>query len=258
MTHGAAYRLRRCTQSRSSVVWTGRALRELTLDTAASIRADCLRGRNAPLRQGGAGTRVATTNAMLGAMPEGDQPRRVATYEDVLQAPDHLVAEIVDGELYTSPRPAPRHARACGVIFGAIEPPFGHSLGGPGGWTILFEPELHLGPDILVPDIAGWRRERLPRLPAEAWFTLAPDWLCEVLSPSTARLDRLKKLRVYARERVTDVWLVDPLQRLVEALRLDGERWTIVGTYGGNDVVRLAPFADIELQLAWLWPEEGA
>ncbi len=190
--------------------------------------------------------------------PMGDFARRTppATYEDLLRVPDHLVAEIVDGELYTSPRPAPRHAHAAGVIHSEIEPPFSRGRGGPGGWTILFEPELHLGPDVLVPDIAGWRRERLPRLPEEAYFTLAPDWLCEVLSPSTARLDRVKKLHIYAREGVADAWLVDPLARIVEVLHLDAGHWTLVGTHGEADVVRLAPFADVELQLASLWPED--
>jgi Uma2 family endonuclease len=194
---------------------------------------------------------------MLPLVPQ-DRPRRAATYEDLLQVPDHLVAEIIDGELYTSPRPAPRHARAAGVLHGELEPAFGRGRGGPGGWTILFEPELHLGPDILVPDIAGWRRERLPRLPQDAWFSLAPDWLCEVLSPSTARLDRLRKLRVYARERVSDVWLVDPLEQLLQRLQLCSQGlWTIADTFGGTDVVRIPPFADVELQLAWLWPDEG-
>jgi Uma2 family endonuclease len=195
---------------------------------------------------------------MLALMPHGTRPRRLATYDDLLRAPDHLVAEIVDGELYTSPRPAPRHASAATTLVGDLEPAFARGRGGPGGWTILMEPELHLGPDILVPDIAGWRRERLPRLPDEAWFRLAPDWVCEVVSPSTLRLDRLKKLRVYARERVPDVWLVDPLERFVEALHLEGGRWSITGTHGGNEVVRLAPFAGIELQLAGLWPPDEA
>ena len=189
-------------------------------------------------------------------MAEGNRGRRPATYEDLLDVPDHFVAEIVDGELHTSPRPSPRHAQAAGVLHGDLEPAFGRGRGGPGGWVILFEPELHPGRDVLVPDIAGWRRARLPRLPDDPYFTLAPDWLCEVLSPSTVRLDRLKKLAVYARGGVPDVWLVDPLQRLFEVLHLDGGRWTITGTFGGDDVIRLAPFAEVELHLGSLWPDD--
>lgn len=128
---------------------------------------------------------------------------RPATYEDLLQIPDHLVAEIVDGELHTSPRPAPRHADAATGLSAALRAPFDRGRGGPGGWRILIEPELHLGSEVLVPDAAGWRRERLPRLPETAHLTLAPDWICEVVSPSTAALDRGAKLRSYAHEGVS-------------------------------------------------------
>jgi Uma2 family endonuclease len=114
-----------------------------------------------------------------------DRTRKPATYADVLAAPDHVVAEILDGELHLSPRPAPRHAAASSGLGGALHGPFDRGRGGPGGWRILDEPELHLGADVVVPDLAGWRRTRLPRLPDEAYFTLAPDWICEVVSPST-------------------------------------------------------------------------
>ncbi len=127
--------------------------------------------------------------------------------------------------------------------------------GGPGGWRILFEPELHLGRDVVVPDLAGWRRERLPRLPEAAFFSLAPDWVCEVLSPSTAAMDRVKKLTIYAREAVSHVWLVDPLAQTLEVLRLNAGRWTIVSTWAGIDVVRAEPFDARELDLTWLWDE---
>jgi Uma2 family endonuclease len=135
--------------------------------------------------------------------------------------PDRVVAEIIDGELFTSPRPAPRHAQAQTRLSAALNSPFDLGRGGPGGWRILSEPELHFGPDVLVPDIAGWRRERMPRLPETAYFALAPDWVCEVLSPSTARLDRAKKLPVYVREQVARCWLVDPIARTLEILRLE-------------------------------------
>jgi Uma2 family endonuclease len=187
-------------------------------------------------------------------VPQPDRSvRRPATYEDLLKVPDHLVAEIVDGDLYTSPRPAPRHADASSGIGGVLRAPFDRGRGGPGGWRILFEPGLHLGRDIVVPDLAGWRRKRLPDLPSEAYFPVAPDWICEVTSPSTAALDRVKKMTVYARERVSHAWLVDPIGQTIEVLRLENGRWTIIATCAGSDVVRLEPFDAIELDLTLLW-----
>lgn len=180
---------------------------------------------------------------------------RRATYEDLVAVPDHLVAEIVDGELWTSPRPAPKHALAYSSLTGIIGPAYGHGRGGPGGWRIIAEPELHLGPDVLVPDIAGWRRERMPHLPEAAFFPSAPDWICEIVSPSTARLDRTKKLRVYAREGVRHAWILDPLACTLEVLRLDKDRWIILATHGGTDCVRVEPFGELDLELPLLWDE---
>lgn len=179
--------------------------------------------------------------------------RHPATYDDLLAVPDHLIAEIVDGDLYASPRPSPKHADAGSGLGGALRGPFDRGRGGPGGWRILFEPELHLGGDVLVPDLAGWRRERLPVLPDGAFFSLAPDWICEVLSPSTAALDRVTKLSVYAREGVSHAWLVDPLARTLEVLRLEAGRWTIVSTWAGLAVLRAQPFEALELDLSLLW-----
>lgn len=188
-------------------------------------------------------------------MAPSQPKRRPATYDDLLAVPDHFVAEILDDELHVSPRPAPRHADATSGLAGALRGPFDAGRGGPGGWRILFEPELHLGPDVAVPDLAGWRRERMPRVPDEAFFTIAPDWICEVLSPSTAAMDRVKKLRIYAREGVSHAWLVDPLAQTLELLRLEGGRWTIVSTCGGTDVIRAEPFEALELDLTLLWDE---
>ena len=179
--------------------------------------------------------------------------RRAATYEDLVAVPEHLVAEIVDGELVTSPRPAPRHARATSVLLGALHGPFDSGRSGPGGWTILVEPEVHLGSDVLVPDIAGWRRERMPTLPTEAWFPLAPDWVCEVLSPVTAALDRRRKLPIYAREGVTQAWLVDPIARTVEVLRREETEWLIVGTFVNGERLLAEPFEAIGIDLGLLW-----
>jgi Uma2 family endonuclease len=133
----------------------------------------------------------------------------------------------------------------------------GSGSGGPRGWKILPEPELHFGRQVVVPDLAGWRRERLPRLPETAYFELAPDWLCEVLSPSTARLDRDKKLHVYAAAGVGHVWLVDPIARTLEVLRRDGVSWTCLAAHTGHDTVRAEPFEDLELTLAQLWDDES-
>lgn len=184
----------------------------------------------------------------------GDPARRQATYEDVLRAPEHLIAEILNGELITSPRPAGPHAEAASVLTMDLGSPFHRGRGGPGGWIILYEPELHLGRDILVPDVAGWLRSRLPAVPQTAFLELPPDWACEVISPGSARIDRERKLPIYARERVTHVWLVDPLERMVEVYRLDGDGYRVVVTRGGEDRVRLEPFAAVELELAALWP----
>ena len=169
--------------------------------------------------------------------------------------PDHLVAEILDGELYATPRPAPRHADASSGLGGALRGPFDRGRGGPGGWRILDEPELHLASDVVVPDLAGWRRERLPSLPEEAYFSLAPDWICEVISPSTAAMDRVKKLSIYARESVSHAWLVDPIARTLEVLHREGGRWTIVSTWSGLVTVRAQPFDAIDLDLSLLWED---
>jgi Uma2 family endonuclease len=183
----------------------------------------------------------------------GDPAKRRATYEDVLAAPEHVVAEIVDGALITTPRPAPRHANASSALGGELYGPFTRGKGGPGGWIVLDEPELHLQADVLVPDLGGWRRERMPELPATAAFELAPDWVCEVLSPSTAATDRVQKLPIYAREHVANVWLVDPIARTLEAFRLEGARWSLLGTWRDDAKVRVEPFESFELELAQLW-----
>ena len=187
-----------------------------------------------------------------------DPARRQATYEDVLRAPEHLVAEVLDGELVTSPRRAGPQAEASSVLGMDLGGAVHRGRGGPGGWIILDEPELHLGRDILVPDLGGWMRSRLPAVPATAFLELAPDWACEVISPGSERVDRERKLPIYARERVTHVWLVDPLERMVEVFRLDGEGYRLVVTRGGDDRVRLEPFNAYELELAALWPSAPA
>jgi Uma2 family endonuclease len=178
-----------------------------------------------------------------------------ATYEDLVAVPENLLAEIIEGELYTSPRPAPRHAKANTALGAALHGSFDAGRGGPGGWTILFEPELHLAGDVVVPDLAGWRRVRMPRLPETAYFPLAPDWICEVVSPSTVALDPLRKLAIYAREAVQHAWLVDPIARTVEVHRLEADRWVIAGTFGAADTVHAEPFDAVALDLTLLWED---
>jgi Uma2 family endonuclease len=182
---------------------------------------------------------------------------KIATYEDLLQVPDHLVAEIIHGQLHTHPRPAPRHARASSSLGDELLSPFDKGRGGPGGWWILDEPELHLGDDIFVPDLAGWKRERMPNLPETAWFELEPDWVCEVISPSTGRVDRAVKMPLYAHYGVEYLWLVDPDLKTLEAYQLQrsksGDKWLLLATLHDDQPVSLLPFDAIEFDLSLLW-----
>jgi len=183
----------------------------------------------------------------------GAHVRKRATYADLEELPDHLVGEILDGELYASPRPRLRHVMAATRLTGRLSPAFDDGLGGPGGWWILSEPELHLGEDVVVPDLAGYRRERLPAIPDASYLDLAPDWVCEILSPSTERVDRGLKLGIYARENVPHAWLINPETRTLEVLRLQGEEWVIASVHTEADTVRAEPFDAVELDLAGLW-----
>ncbi len=180
---------------------------------------------------------------------------RRATYEDVLNAPEHKVAEILDGELFVTPRPSARHTAAHGRVFRRVAGPFEDGVDGPGGWWILVEPEIHVGEHVAAPDIAGWRRERMPVLPDVAFFTLVPDWVCEVLSPSTERIDRGKKLRIYAEAGVAHAWLLNPIERTLEVLRLRDGAWSIIAVHAGDERVRAEPFDAVELALAALWTD---
>jgi Uma2 family endonuclease len=179
--------------------------------------------------------------------------KRPATYADLLRVPEHLVAEIVDGELVTSPRPAARHAAAASALGEELGPPFKRGRGGPGGWVILDEPELHIVGQVVVPDLAGWRRERMPEIPDVTYFELAPDWVCEVLSPSTAALDRTRKRPHYARAGVTHLWLVDPIAQTLEVHRRQAEDWLLVFSVAGDVKVRAEPFDAVEIDLGSLW-----
>ena len=182
-----------------------------------------------------------------------DPPPR-ATYQDVLDAPAHRVAEIVDGTLYIHPRPAMLQALAKSSLGSELTGPFGKGRDGPGGWWIVNEPELHLGEDILVPDIAGWRRDRMPVYPDTAYINLAPNWVCEVLSPSTRKLDLHGKRPIYAREGVGHLWFVDPIDRTFEAFELHEGRWVLIASAKDDDPVSVRPFDAVTFSLADLWP----
>jgi Uma2 family endonuclease len=179
---------------------------------------------------------------------------RAATYEDLLAVPEHLVAEILFGELVTHPRPAPRHAIVVTRLSGILAPPFDLGVGGPGGWVFMIEPELHLGKHVAVPDIAGWRRERFAQLPETAWINIAPDWICEVLSPSTQRYDRGDKRTIYADAGVGHLWHVDPGLRMLEVFELSEGKWRLLYVFHDNAAVAAQPFTGHSFSLGLLWP----
>jgi Uma2 family endonuclease len=179
--------------------------------------------------------------------------RQLPVYEEFLRVPSHRIAEIVCGALVTQPRPASRHARAASKLGAELDGPFDRGRGGPGGWIILDEPELHLDNHILVPDLAGWRRERMPELPNVSAFELVPDWICEVLSPSTAAIDRADKLPIYASHGVRHAWLVDPDTKTLELFRLESSAWMLLGVHKGDATVRAEPFDAVEIELSALW-----
>lgn len=180
-------------------------------------------------------------------LPPFDRP---ATYDDLVQLPDHLVGEILDGELHGNPRPSRRAASSVAALGGTLLRGLDRS-GGPDSWQVLPDPELRLGEDILFPALAGWRLSRLPALPATPYFSVPPDWVCEVLASATASF-RARKLAIYAREGVSHAWLIDPVARTLDVRRLESGRWTVVATYLGGQRVRTEPFDALELELTAL------
>lgn len=190
---------------------------------------------------------------MLARKP--DRPHRPATYADLEALPANMVGQILFGALHAHPRPAPAHARATSRLGAELDGPFDRGRGGPGGWIVLDEPELHLGEHVVVPDIAGWRRERLPRLPNTAFIETPPDWVCEVLSPTTARIDRTDKLAIYAAFGVGYCWLVDPDAHTLEVFELHEGRWLLHSTYKDRDAVAAPPFEVHTFTIDVLWPD---
>lgn len=196
--------------------------------------------------------------ATVGSRPHpggmGDKPEPGSVYEARERLPEHVIGEIIGGELFVSPTPRTTHTRAALRLFKKLSP-FDEEEGeeGPGGWLFLHETELHLHGDVLIPDLAGWRRERMPEMPDVVGITVAPDWLCEVLSPSTEALDRSRKMAVYAREGVRHLWLVDPRRHALEVYRLETGKWLLLETHAGNTPVHAEPFEALPLKLASLW-----
>ena len=179
---------------------------------------------------------------------------RAATYADIEALPPNLVGEILFGEFVTHTRPAPRHAVASAVLGAELGDAFQRGRTGPGGWVFMVEPELHLGPHIAVPDIAGWRRETLPALPETAWMETPPDWVCQVLSPATENYDRGPKRRIYAAAGVGHCWLIDPRPKILEAFTLNDGQWLLVAALRENEAVCVPPFDAISFSLGFLWP----
>ncbi|HKR64890.1 MAG TPA: Uma2 family endonuclease [Thermoanaerobaculia bacterium] len=177
-----------------------------------------------------------------------------ATYEDLVAVPENMVAELIEGDLYASPRPAGPHTVAASSLGALLMPPFQFGKGGgPGGWWILDEPEVHFAHDVLVPDLGGWRRERMPEIPRDHIFSIAPDWVCEVISPSSKRVDRMRKMPIYARNGVSYAWILDPLEHLLEVRRQHEGQWVLVADYGDGEPVRVAPFEEVEIDLSLIW-----
>ena len=194
---------------------------------------------------------------MLRSTPMASPARRArpASCEDLVNLPPHVVGEILAGELHVTPRPRLRHGRSAWKLSSSLDAPFDCGAGGPGGWLFLAEPELHLSGDVVVPDLAGWRRTRLAGVPDEPFLTLPPDWVCGSPSPSTLRVDRGVKLDLYLREAVSHAWLLDPVERFVEVFRREAGAWVRVGTWTDDSPARIEPFDAVEIDVKALWGE---
>jgi Uma2 family endonuclease len=174
-------------------------------------------------------------------------------YEQWLEVPETVVGEIIMGDLHMSPRPALKHGNASSSLLHELMGPYHKGKGGPGGWIIMIEPEIHLAENIIVPDIGGWKRDRIPEITNETFFSVAPDWVCEVLSPSSAGFDRVKKMPLYLEQKVKHIWLIDPLLKTLEVFENNESSWVLIKTFMNTDKVRVVPFIEIEIDLSMLW-----
>lgn len=189
----------------------------------------------------------------MSARPQ-PQPKP-ALYEQLEALPEGLTGEILNSQIYTQPQPTGLHVFAASELGYELIGPFERGRGGPGGWWIIDEPELHIirNTEVLVPDLTGWRRTRLPQIPKDQRFTVAPDWVCEILSPSTESKDRKVKMPIYAQFGVPHAWLIDPIAHTLEAYALDGDRWREIGRLAGSGRVSLPPFEAVAISLEDLW-----
>ena len=178
-----------------------------------------------------------------------------AVYQDLYSIPENMTGEIIDGELIVTPRPSRKHTITTSRLGGEIIPPYDFGRGGPGGWIILDEPEISLGENILVPDLAGWKKQRFPIEEPHNWISVAPDWVCEILSPGTAQIDRTEKMPIYAQHQVSHAWLIDPILKTLEVFKFEPGRWVVLGVYAKSARMRAEPFPEIELNLGLLWLE---
>ncbi len=179
-----------------------------------------------------------------------------ATYEDLYKIPDNQTGEIIDGQLIVTPRPSRKHVICATALGAAVTAPYQFGQGnGPGGWIFAIEPEIGLGEQIMVPDLAGWRRGRFPIEEDHNWISAVPDWVCEILSPGTFRTDKVKKMPIYAHHGVGHIWLVDPVAMTMDAFRLESGKWVLLGSFAENDKVRVEPFQQIQINLEVLWLE---
>lgn len=192
-------------------------------------------------------------------MPSVLRAMAPATRAELEALPEHLVGEIIEGVLYTSPRPRAVHSNIESLLVGDLNGPFQRGHGGPGGWWILVEPGVELpGAAEIVPDLAGWQRRRLPELPTEAPIRVVPDWVCEILSPSTRRHDQVVKRPFYARSGVSFLWEIDTETRTLTTAKLVDGHWLELGVYTEADTIRAEPFADVALSMQDWWPARAA
>jgi Uma2 family endonuclease len=182
--------------------------------------------------------------------------KKSTVYEDLFDIAENMTGEIVNGELLVTPRPSRKHTVVTSRLGYEIGPAYDFGRGGgPGGWVIIAEPEIALGENILVPDLAGWKKERFPIEEPHNWISVTPDWVCEILSPATAQVDRTEKMPIYAQHRVLHAWLIDPILKTLEVFRFESGRWIVLGAYAKSAKVHAEPFSEIELDLGILWLE---
>lgn len=177
-----------------------------------------------------------------------------ANYNDLYKIPESMIGEIIDGELFAIPRPSPQHSNVVFELCGELWGPYKRGKdGSTGGWIFLIEPEIQFGEDILVPELAGWEKDKLSKPPEENFISVSPDWICEVLSYRTMRIDRIKKMPIYAKFHVSFLWLIDPLTKILEVFKLESNKWVLSCTAIEDDKFKAEPFEHIEINLKNLW-----